>query len=138
MYKIIGSDQKEYGPVSGDELRQWILDGRVNAQTRVEVDGQWKTIGEVPEFAGLLAQRRPAPTAAAPSAAPSGGGGRGMAISSLVLGILSIVTCGLVGPIAAPLGLVFVILAMNKSKMNNGAGWGLALSGTIVSGCALV
>src|SRR5204862_4296807 len=29
-------------------------------------------------------------------------------------------------------------VAMTRSKKNNGAGWGLALAGTIVSGCALL
>src|SRR5262245_53341967 len=128
MYKIIGADQKEYGPVSGDELRQWIRDGRVNAQTRVEVDGQWKTIGEIPELAPLLAQRRPA-LAPAPAARPApSSGGTGLAITSLVLGILSLFTCGITGLI----GLILGIVAMTQSKKNNGAGWGLALAGTIV------
>lgn len=132
MYKIIGADQKEYGPVSGDELRQWIRDGRVNAATQVEIDGQWKALGDVPEFAGLLLGRRQvAPVPSVGGASPTGG--NGMAITSLVLGILSL-ACGLL----APVGLILGIIAMNKSKRNNGAGWGLALAGTIVSGCMLL
>src|SRR5262245_6708718 len=134
MYKIIGADQKEYGPVSGDELRQWIRDGRVNAQTQVEVEGQWKALGDIPEFAALLPQRRAAPM---PAAAPAPSGGSGLAITSLILGILSVITCGLAAPLAAPIGLILGIVALNKSK-NNGSGRGLALSGTIVSGIALV
>ena len=35
MYKIIGADQKEYGPVTAEQLRQWIAEGRVNGQTSV-------------------------------------------------------------------------------------------------------
>jgi prepilin-type processing-associated H-X9-DG protein len=132
MYKIIGADQKEYGPVSGDELRQWIRDGRVGAQTQVEIDGQWKTLSEIPEFAGLLLGQRQAPARSVAAAAPTGG--NGMAISSLVIGILSLFTCGLI----APVGLILGIVAMNKSKKNNGTGWGLALAGTIVSGCMLL
>ena len=30
-YTIIGGDQKEYGPVTGDDLRQWMAEGRLNA-----------------------------------------------------------------------------------------------------------
>ena len=30
MYKIIGADQKEYGPVSIEQLRLWITEGRVD------------------------------------------------------------------------------------------------------------
>jgi hypothetical protein len=54
MYKIIGTDGKEYGPVSIEQLRQWIAEGRVNAQTRVLPEGgaEWQVISSLPEFAG--------------------------------------------------------------------------------------
>jgi uncharacterized RDD family membrane protein YckC len=35
QYKIIGGDGVEYGPATLDELRAWILDGRVAGMTRV-------------------------------------------------------------------------------------------------------
>jgi hypothetical protein len=54
MYKIIGADQKEYGPVSAEQLRQWLAEGRVNTQTQVLPEGasEWKKLGDLPEFAG--------------------------------------------------------------------------------------
>src|SRR5258708_2854639 len=66
MYKIIGADQQEYGPVSGDELRQWIGEGRVNGQTpgKAEGDATWKTVAAFPEFAMALAA---SPSAGMPS-----------------------------------------------------------------------
>ncbi len=36
MYKIIGADGKEYGPVTSEQVRQWITEGRANAQTKVQ------------------------------------------------------------------------------------------------------
>jgi hypothetical protein len=65
MYKIIGSDQKEYGPISADQMRQWIAEGRVNAQTQVLPEGAaaWQALGAVPEFAAAFT---PAPFAASP------------------------------------------------------------------------
>ena len=62
MYKIIGADGKEYGPVSVDQLRQWIIEGRLNQQSKVLPDGgtEWKTVAEVPELAAVV------PAAAAP------------------------------------------------------------------------
>src|ERR1035437_3047869 len=33
MYKIIGVDGREYGPATAGQLRQWIAEGRANAQT---------------------------------------------------------------------------------------------------------
>ena len=55
-YTIIGGDQKQYGSVTEGQLRQWIADGRVNAQTRVQVEGavEWKSLSEIPEFAATL------------------------------------------------------------------------------------
>src|SRR5881397_4170961 len=56
MFKIIGSDGKEYGPVSADVLRQWIAERRAGAQTHVQAEGSvgWKTLSEFPEFAAAL------------------------------------------------------------------------------------
>jgi hypothetical protein len=62
MYKIIGGDGKEYGPVNADELRRWIAEGRLNRQSRVKPEGltDWLLLGAVPEFADALrAQERP-------------------------------------------------------------------------------
>jgi uncharacterized membrane protein len=56
MYKLIGGDQKESGPVTADQLRQWILVGRANSQSLVQAEGadEWKPLGALPEFADLL------------------------------------------------------------------------------------
>lgn len=53
MYKIIGADGKEYGPITAEQLRQWIAEGRANPQTRVLPEGaaNWTTVGQLPEFA---------------------------------------------------------------------------------------
>ena len=76
MYKILGADQKEYGPVTGDQLRQWIREGRANAQTLVQGPNstEWKPLNTFAEFSDVLA---PAP-AFAPGAPPSYGGMPGM------------------------------------------------------------
>jgi len=54
MYRIIGGDGREYGPVTGDSIRQWILQNRANAKTLVRADdsADWRPLGEIPEFAG--------------------------------------------------------------------------------------
>ena len=61
MYKIIGGDQKEYGPVSADDLRRWITEGRANARTQVLAEGttEWKPLSAVPEFADLFSTAFP-------------------------------------------------------------------------------
>lgn len=57
MFKIIGGNGVEYGPVSADQVRQWITDGRANGQTLAQMEGttEWKAISSFPEFAGSLA-----------------------------------------------------------------------------------
>jgi len=55
MYRILGSDGNEYGPVSTEQLGQWIRERRVNGETRVQgEDGVWRLLHEVPELVVLL------------------------------------------------------------------------------------
>lgn len=56
MYKIIGADQKEYGPITSDQIRQWIAEGRANGQTMVQGEGQndWRPLASFPELASYL------------------------------------------------------------------------------------
>ncbi|HSU53822.1 MAG TPA: GYF domain-containing protein [Candidatus Dormibacteraeota bacterium] len=68
MYKILGGDQKQYGPVSADEVRRWIGEGRLNAQSMVWSEGApaWQPLSAFPEFAeALTARTSPFPTGAA-------------------------------------------------------------------------
>jgi hypothetical protein len=61
MYKILGGDGKEYGPVTADTLRQWVSEGRANAQTQIQGEGAtgWTMMGQAPEFAALFAAAPP-------------------------------------------------------------------------------
>jgi len=72
-YKVIGGDLKQYGPVSAEDLRKWIADGRLNAMSLVQVYGdiEWKPLSSFPEFADALAGK---PTSLIPplSALPEG------------------------------------------------------------------
>ena len=96
MYKIIGADQKQYGPVSADELRQWIAEGRANAQTLIQAEGQpdWRPLSSFPEFAtaaqpipsGIpLSSAMPVPDESARNLVS------GPAIGLLVVGILCVI-----------------------------------------------
>lgn len=76
MYKIIGGDQKEYGPVSFDQLVAWLRDNRANGQTLVQKEGgPWVPLGTLPEFASVLGPAAATPPVGTPPAA-------GMASSS--------------------------------------------------------
>jgi hypothetical protein len=66
-YFIIGGDGKEYGPVSDADVRLWISEGRLNAETRAkaESDAEFRALALFPEFAAALAQQA-APATIAP------------------------------------------------------------------------
>lgn len=63
----------------------------------------------------------------------------GLAMASLVLGILSVLTCGL-GLIFSIPGLICGIMGMNRVKNSGGReqGHGMALAGTVLSGVSLI
>jgi len=46
MYKIIGANQSEYGPATAEQVRQWIAEGRIHADTLAQAAGDtaWKPI----------------------------------------------------------------------------------------------
>ena len=136
MYKIIGVDGKEYGPVSTEQLRQWLREGRVNTHTQVLSEGaaDWQPLSALPEFAAELSPPAAAPR---PGTVPTGQAKTsGMAITSLVLGILGLLSCGL----TALVGLVLGIIALVKIKKSEGqmGGEGLAIAGIVVSGLFLL
>ena len=75
MYRIIGTDQKEYGPVSADEVRKWIAERRLHANSLVRAEGStdWKPVSLYPEFFSTLGSApAPFPTGTPATAAPQG------------------------------------------------------------------
>ena len=70
MYKIIGTDGRQYGPVNAEQLRRWLAENRVHALTLVQTEGaqDWKPLSAFPEFAAEL-NAVPPPIIPAPGAA---------------------------------------------------------------------
>jgi hypothetical protein len=68
MYKIIGADGRPYGPVSVEQVREWITSRRANAQTLAQAEGssEWKPLSAFPEFTEALAAAPPPPLASPP------------------------------------------------------------------------
>src|ERR1035441_2583486 len=134
MYRVLGADGKEYGPVNGEVLRQWITEGRANAQTRVKAEGagDWQTLASVPEFEELFAL--PAGAVLPLFAAQAETKTSCLAVTSLVLGIVGI--CG----ITALVGLIMGIVALVKINRSGGRllGQGLAVGGGFGSGLLLL
>ena len=61
MFEIIGGDGKTYGPVTSDELRRWIREGRADFATKVKREGEasWISLGSLEEFSPAQADSPP-------------------------------------------------------------------------------
>lgn len=139
MYRIIGADGKEYGPITADVLRQWIAEGRANASTNVLSAGatEWKPLGTLPEFSLLFAAQpaTPAIFPITPIRRPNG-----FATAGFILGLVSLVFCCSYGLPLNLLGLVFSIVALVQIRSNREmySGDGMAIAGLILSLISIV
>ena len=134
MYYIQGADQKEYGPVSADQLRQWISENRLNRFSPARADGEslWKTLGDFPEFAEVLVVAVPPASEAPPSepttvsatnASPYGSGFRPSTpgISESVIDekikvpAIGIITTGALGALLSLTGVITTLSGSNKN-----------------------
>lgn len=144
MYRIVGADQREYGPATADQVRQWIREGRVNASTitRFELN-PWKPLSTFPEFASDLAQA-PVPTgdpfgqfSTNPPLYGVSDGPRNhpLAVSGLVASCLSLVPCCCLGPVFGVLGAVLCAVALNQiaREPERYDGKSLAIAGIVMA-----
>jgi hypothetical protein len=140
MYKILGADGRQYGPVNADQLRRWIVEGRANAHTQVLAEGapEWKPLGALPEFAAFF------PMAAPPAFTRAMGHRRtsGSAVWGLILGILSLfccLCCCLNIPLGA-LGLIFSLTGLSQISdfPDTYEGRSIAIAGIVVSALGLL
>ncbi|MGD0650124.1 MAG: DUF4190 domain-containing protein [Verrucomicrobiia bacterium] len=140
MYKIIGPDGKEYGPVTAEQMRQWVDEGRANAQTQVLAEGdvEWRPLSMFAELVGEAeaSLHEGESTMSAPAVIQSKTSG--MAITGMVMGILGIVTC-YCGLLFALLGVIFSGVAISQINKNPAhlTGKGMAIAGLVTSIVAL-
>ena len=140
MYKILGADGRQYGPVNADQLRRWITEGRANAYTQALAEGapDWKPLGALPEFAALFPM-------AAPPAITTAPGYRRMSASAvwgLVCGIVSVFGC-FCCCLNIPMGALGLILSLTALSQINDfpeayEGRGVAIAGIVVSAVGLL
>lgn len=139
MYKIIGADGKEYGPVSAEQLRDWMRQGRVSPQTSVrpESGGDWQSLTSYPELNASATE--PPSVGAAPSLSPPSLADRaskkvaagvcgillgslgihkfilGYTTAGLIMLLGTILTCGLAAIVFYIIGLIEGIIYLTKS-----------------------
>jgi TM2 domain-containing membrane protein YozV len=151
MYKIIGADGREYGPVTVEQMHQWIREGRVNAQTKVQPEGstEWKPLGEIPEFAAAPSPVSP-PMLAQPGTRPSGADKKlpagicgillgclgvhkfvlGYTREGIIMLLITVLTCGYGAAVVGIIGLIEGIIYLTRSDeefvqtyVRNKKGW---------------
>ena len=138
MYRIIGIDGQQYGPVTAEQMRRWLSENRVNVHTLVQAEGSqdWKPLSTFAEFAGDL-KAPPPPMMAGPAIAP-GHPKAGSKIAAGIFGILlgslgihkfilgytgaglimllvTLLTCFVAWPITHLVGLIEGIIYLTKS-----------------------
>jgi hypothetical protein len=141
MYKIIGADGAEYGPVTSEQLREWIAEGRADAQTRVWAEGweQWKLLGDLPEFANAPGMARPSQPEPMPTPVYAWQPPRTnpLATTSFICGLIAITfgVCCCYGLPFNLLGTIFAIVALSQIKADpqREQGRGLAIAGLVLS-----
>jgi len=138
LYKVIGADGIEYGPATLEVVRQWLAQGRVNFQTRVQRlgDSNWLPLSAFPEFGASAPPQVPPP-------AP--GNNRlqtnPMAQAGFIFGLLSMTLgwCCCYGVPFNLLGLIFSIIgiAQINARPWEQQGRGLAITGLVLSSLSL-
>jgi TM2 domain-containing membrane protein YozV len=142
MYRIIGKDGQQYGPVSAEQVRSWIAENRANAQTLVQTEGSpdWKPLGTLAEFGADLkpppfsAGGPPTITAPAPTYNPRASNKLAAGLCGILLGslgvhkfilgytgaglimlLVSFLTCGVGACVMHVIGLIEGIIYLSKT-----------------------
>jgi TM2 domain-containing membrane protein YozV len=138
MYKIIGADGQQYGPVNLEQMRRWVAENRVRADTLVQAEGaaEWKPLSSFPELASEL---RPNPPTIGPIASPTPSNPRasnkiaagicgiilgGFGVHKFILGytgagvimlLASLLSCGVLYTVMHIIGLIEGIVYLTKT-----------------------
>jgi hypothetical protein len=121
MYKIVGGDQREYGPATSDQIREWIATGRANGQTLASFEGSpWKPLSTYPEFADALRVASPPPLAPPPGvySTQAGQGYLGTKTNNLAVAGLVLAVLGLCCSPLALVGLVLSVVGLVQISQN--------------------
>jgi TM2 domain-containing membrane protein YozV len=137
MFKVTGSDGRQYGPATAEDIRRWIAENRVTAQTLLLAEGttEWKPLGAFAEFA-LESKTTPPPIVAPPPTAASSRANNkvaagicgillghlgihkfilGYTTAGLIMLLVNLPTCGIGGVIMWVIGLIEGIIYLTKT-----------------------
>lgn len=134
-----GSNAGQHGPVEDDEIRAMMASGGISPQTLVWREGMvdWRPLSSLPEFnanpSPYSGVQNAGPYPPVPGYAPGGVVNSGLAIASMVCGILSVVTFCLYGGIIGIPAVICGHMALNqiRNSPHPMAGRGMAIAGLV-------
>jgi len=140
MYRIIGADGQQYGPVNVDQMRRWVTENRVRPETLVQAEGstEWKPVSSFPELAAELRVAPPGFTppvvAPPPVSNPRASNKIPAGICAILLGafgihkfilgytgagvimlLVTLVSCGTIYPVMHVIGIIEGIIYLTKT-----------------------
>jgi TM2 domain-containing membrane protein YozV len=138
MYKIIGADGQQYGPVTAEQIRRWIAENRLRPESLIQAEGStdWKPLNSFAEFAADLNAAPPtiAPLAPPPISNPRASNKVPAGVCGIILGALgvhkfilgytgagmimllvSVLSCGVAAGVMHIIGLIEGIIYLTKS-----------------------
>ena len=139
MYKIIGADGQQYGPVPAEQIRRWLAENRLRADSLIYAEGatEWKPLSSFPEFAPdpnsappVITPFRtpvcPPPNPRASNKIPAGVCGillgcfgvhkfiLGYTGAGIIMLLVSILSCGMLAGVMHIIGLIEGIVYLSK------------------------
>lgn len=138
-YRIIGADGQQYGPISLEQVRRWMAENRLRADTLVQAEGttEWKPLSSFSELAAELKSAPPTIGSIGLPSAPSnprasnkiaagvcgillGGFGihkfiLGYTGAGLIMLLVSVLSCGVLYGIMHIIGLIEGIVYLTKT-----------------------
>jgi TM2 domain-containing membrane protein YozV len=144
MYKMIGADGQQYGPVDAEQIRRWLSENRVRNETLIQAEGsdEWKPLRSYPEFSTASVGNVPPPFSETPppmsalktdlssrASTKVAAGVCGILLGSLgihkfilgytgpglILLLITLLTCGVAGMVTGVIGLIEGIIYLTKS-----------------------
>jgi uncharacterized membrane protein YgdD (TMEM256/DUF423 family) len=127
-YIVIGGDGKQYGPITEGDLRKWIAEGRLNAQSlaKAESDAEFRPLSTFPELADAFAPSA-APLPGIAPLAPAGDTYRATALDKVRVPAIGLMISSIISFLFSVWGLISIHSMAEKrqqmdsilSQMNN-------------------
>ena len=138
-YTIVGSDGKQYGPVTAAQIRDWLRQTRVDNRTPVFVAGaaEWTFVGLLPEFTAYFPGNPPVITSPKPAVVAPGQTNQ-LAMWGFILSLVAWFTCCCFPVSIAALAFSIIGLTQVNGSNDGQTGRGMAIAGIVIAAVHLL